>query len=917
MKHIPLFHHRLSCLACLLLWLVVLLPIALPAQLPVVQGHPRLHLDPPTKARLLTQVAANDPHWLDLKAEADDLAARDILAWTPANTGTWNTQYIFYSYCGSSWDEAAMTLGLAHQLSKGNQSGAFPTAYSDQLLALADTLLAGYAAYPPCSGCPNMFLWNTTYATRHLGPVLGVIYDWCYDELGAARRDALRAMMEDFFAYMRVPLNTYQNTDHPTGNYFFGHVLCAAYFGHALAHDSPVAPEMIDWSRQRILGSHSGTLGPNDLADNWMRQSFTAGLPSGASQSYLGPATYTAAPQRDGLPVQGWGYSGETFARLVDLLLLVQTATGENLRDSLQPWISQTSTAFAHALTPNRFQLDNSGDFGSFVGNLLSYGLPLRMAAITAGTPQGPAAQHFYHNWIRPVSLAAAWNDGYPAAAWELLLYEDPSRPSAAFSYPPYHPAPANPVPGAVSIDLGLPKYYFRENWDDTATWASLNMSCAFYDDHDHHSAGHFQIVRGDQHDGDDLLLVGANEVGDGGAFGMNGIEGGTCYHMSSSLSNTLFFDDFHTYTEVNTNGYVVGGQSFYGSDFPTHQEQNTDWTYVRADLTSAYRRGELADTVNRTLDHFYRSFLYLRDADLFLVYDRVQAKPSTHPNGDYNKHLRWHFMEQPQVSGNNLTATMDNSKLHLHTVLPAAVSIQSVDESNNPDNTFGPGLSYAFDTYTWRAEVSVPGNPRTWDVLSVFQPAALGTPEMATFAQATLPGNMEGSRIQVLGQQHIVLFNRAPAQLPAPVSATSYAFTWLANTTHTLCGVLPGQLYQVDYDGQTVTATADPNGQHLASPAGVLQFVVSLPNAVAEPLVDAFGLQVWPNPSSGDVHIAWDGQAKPGTLRIVNGLGQVVATQVISVRQSTAEVHLSAPGIYLVQLASKHGTSTRKIVIR
>ena len=110
---------------------------------------------------------------------------------------------------------------------------------------------------------------------------------------------------------------------------------------------------------------------------------------------------------------------------------------------------------------------------------------------------------------------------------------------------------------------------------------------------------------------------------------------------------------------------------------------------------------------------------------------------------------------------------------------------------------------------------------------------------------------------------------------------------------------------------------TADPNGQHLASPAGVLQYTVSLPNAIAEPQVDLFGLQVWPNPSSGDVHIAWDGQAQPGTLRIVNGLGQVVATQVISARQSTAEVHLSAPGIYLVQLASKHGTSTRKIVIR
>lgn len=906
-------------LAAMLCWLAVLPFLqTLQAQLPVVQGHPRLHLDAPTKARLLALKAANDPNWQTLLADADDLAARDVLGWSPNNAGIWDTQYIFYSYCGSSWDEAVMTLGLAHQLTKGNQSGAFPTAYSDQLLELADSILAGYAAYPPCSGCPNLFLWNTTYATRHLGPVLGIIYDWCYDELGTARRDALRAMMEDFFAYMRVPLNTYQNTDHPTGNYFFGHVLLAAYFGHALAYDSPVAPEMIDWSRQRILGSQSGTLGPNDLADNWMRQSYTAGLPSGASQSYLGPANYTAAPQQDGLPVQGWGYSGETFARLVDLCMLVKTATGENLRDSLQPWITNTSIAFAHALTPNRFQLDNSGDFGSFIGNLLSYGLPLRIAALTAGTPQGPAAQHFYQNWIRPVSLAATWNHGYPAAPWELLLYEDPSRPSAAFAYPPYHPAPSNPVMSTVSIDKGLPKYYMRENWDDSATWASLNMSCAFYDDHDHHSAGHFQIVRGDQHDGDDLLLVGANEVGDGGAFGRNGIEGGTCYHMSSSLSNTLFFDDFHTYTEVNTNGYVVGGQSFYGSDFPTHQEQNADWTYVRADLTSAYyRKGELADTVNRTLDYFHRNFLYLRGADLFLVYDRVKAKPSSHPNGDYHKHLRWHFMEQPQVNGNDLTATMDNSKLHLHTVLPAAVTIQTVDESNNPDNTFGPSLNYAFDTYTWRAEVGVPGNPRKWDVLSVFQPAALSTPEMTTAAISTASGDMEGSRIQVLGQQHIVLFNRDSAQLPTPVSATSYAFTWQANTTHTLCGMLPGQTYRIDYDGQTVTLTAQPNAQLQASPAGVLQFTVSLPNAIAAPQPDPVALQVWPNPSSGAVQLAWAPQPKATEVLVLNSQGQVVRSMHLPAGTSQARIHLDVAGIYFVQFKSAQGVATRKVVIQ
>ncbi len=891
------------------------------AQLPVSQSHPRIFLDPITKTKLLLKKTTNDADWLALKTEADNYATKPVMSWNPTNTGVWNTDYIFYNYCGSSWEEAAYALGFAHQLSKGTVAGAFPTTYSDKLLQLADTIISGYAAYPACYQCPNMFLWNSTYATRHMGPVLGVIYDWCYDELGDTRKAALIALMENFFAYMRVPFNVYQNTDHASGNYFFGQVLCAANMGYALMYDSPKAQEMIDFSRQRVLGTHSGTLGATDLSKNWVKQTYTGNTPSSASKSYLGPANYVSAPQKAGIPIQGWAYGSENMNRIIDYCFMVKSCTGEQIADSLNPFLSKTAEAFVHALTPNRFQVDNSNDWGSFLGNLLGYSLPLRLSAVLEGKPEGPAAQHTYTSWVQPVSLTASWNKGYPTLNWEKLLFSDNTRLTQAPNYSPYYPVPEDAVLSSVSINKTLPKYYVRENWSDTATWIALNMSCAYYDDHDHHNAGHFQIVRGDQHDGDDILLTAENEVGNQGAFGKNGIEGGTCYHMASSLSNNLFFDDFHDYVETNNSGHTSGGQSFYGYDEPTHTEQNDEYSYIRADLSSAYhRKGELADTVNATLKRFQRSFLYLRETDVVLVYDRILAKNSTNQNGQYKKHLRWHFLENPVISGNNLVATMDNSKLFVHAVLPAAVSINKVDESNNPDNVFGAGLNYAFNTYTWRAEVSVPGNPLQQDLLTVFQPGGLTAAEMTTTNISTIESNMEGAMILANGKKDLVLFNTSTAKYLNPVTVTSYAFTNDSTVLHTLCGMEPGGIYQVDFSNGIVSVNSSTEGNYTASPSGVLRYTINTSGTgiEAETAENSFYFNVYPNPSSGTLLCNWENKGETvQKIEIRNALGQLISVYKQAPSAKKQLINIEQSGVYTLTIISdKNQLEVRKVIV-
>jgi len=807
------------------------------SQQPVIASHPRIMLNATVKAALLVKKNNNDADWLATLADANKYLPGQVVPWnaiTASDPQYYGTNDVFYSYCGSNWQNAAMALGLAHQLTKANNAGANPTPYSNKLMQLADVIIKAYADYPPNkNGNPNIFQFNSSYATRHVGKTIAVIYDWCYDELGAARKAALLNVMKDWFIYMSAtPFSVNQLQSGPTGNYYVGHLICAAYMGYAIGADDTLSQKMIDFARERAIGT-PGSLNPNtqtsgETAYNYFTQSVKGGLPSGASQSYLGPHTYVAAPQKDGIPNQGWSYGGETSQFLIDYLMTVRTATGEDMLQTdadLKTFFTKTSEALVHATFPNHFQLDNSNDEGSFVGSVMSYALPLRLSALLEGTPEGANIEYFYKNLLKPVNLLSG-NKGYPALNWEKLFYSK-TRASTVINYKPYYPATTTNIYNTVPINSGMHKFYMRKDWSATSTWASVMMGIGAFDQHNHNHAGHFKIIRGDGHDGDDHLLVGANEVA---STGGNGIDGSTNYAYSSSYSNTLFINDYNDYdTPYPDYAHTIGGQTSFGYDAPTNEEQNDNFSYFRADLTPAYLISySNPDTTKRTVRYYYRSFLYLRNSDIFVVYDKFMAKNSTNAAGQYKKHLRWHFLQPPVVNGSNITATQDNSKLYIHTVLPAAVDVITVNENTNPDNTFGSSYNYAFNTNTWRAEVNTTGNPLREDIVTVLQPGAKTTStEMVTTAIKTTQNNMEGSIINANGNDELVLFNNNIAKYPAPVTLASYPFTGPISTNHTLCGLAPGQNYTVAYSAGVVTVIKAAAGTHQASPSGVLTFTL------------------------------------------------------------------------------------------
>jgi hypothetical protein len=378
-----------------------------------------------------------------------------------------------------------------------------------------------------------------------------------------------------------------------------------------------------------------------------------------------------------------------------------------------------------------------------------------------------------------------------------------------------------------------------RSDWGANATWASIKMGNQVWDDHQHWGAGHLLVARGS-----DYLLVGANDwktatdSNGNPIHGGPGILGNSLQFDESSLANTLYFDDFGDFQR--TDRTASGGQSYQGVDQVIADELNQDFSYVRSDLSTAYNRfADPADTPNRKLEFFYRSFLYLRAPNVFVVFDQVKAKPSANPKGAYRKHIRWHVPESPTITGKTAQIDHGQSRLFLDVLLPVNASLAVVDELTNPDPCDGsvPGCVPFGEANagTYRIEVRDPLNSLSVPFLTVLQPGSKTSTAPANTQISSLDGTMIGVEIlQAGGARSIVLFNNQSGQTPAPITSTSYNLAGSSSVRHALLGLVPNARYAVTLNNGVVSVAQSAAGDKTASPSGVLFF--TLPVAVALP---------------------------------------------------------------------------------
>ena len=793
---------------------------------PVISTHPRLLLTASEKTRLLAKKNSSDPSWQSLKARADTLATYSIQPYKFARRNDAPAGTIFYTYQGEGWFDAALPLAFAYQMTGD-------TRYSNKLMEVVQEMIRAQSDpqnLPP-DGQPPIRPDNY-YPSRNLMSVLAFIYDYCYDQLSPALKSQMITLMNDY--YDDVSVNGYQAQAYSSaadGNFFGGHLYGVALMGYASFGDNPRAQEMIEWARVRFDGTRGPTLRASRTPLAWRTQSFEGGQHPAVSLDFNGP-DITGNPFKGGFDFQAWSYGSEEYSRMIDYMLIVKSATGEDIITPHLDWFSQILRAEKHALFPNHFMIDPTGDWGGFQGAVILRALPIRLAYVLAGTPDGPAAQHLAYSEIAAATIPDV--QVFDAPEWVDFVFTVLSRPSAELTLPPYFTAFAPSYPQAAHSPGGtngaIPYFIMRSDWTPTATWASIKMSNQWWDDHQHYDAGHLIIARGSDY----LLVSGADwktelDANGNPIYGRSGILGTSLQSLEASLNNTLYFDDFGDFQSTQEAG--SGGQVGLGIDEVVADELNLDFSYVRADLSTAYNRaGDQTDTPNRKLDFFYRNFLYLRSANVFIVYDQVQAKPSSNSRGAYKKHIRWHLPERPGIDGTTARVDHGQSRLFIQTLLPANAAIKVVDEWTNPDpcdETTQGCVPFGADVATFRIEVSDPQNPLFIPFLTVLQPGSSSSAAPASTPVASLDGKMIGVDIAQGGAHSISLFNNQPGQVPTPVSSTSYRISGSA-VSHTLMGVVPGALYSVVLADGVVHVDRSAAGDKTASAAGVLHFTTS-----------------------------------------------------------------------------------------
>ena len=795
---------------------------------PVIATHPRLLLTAAEKTRLVAKKNASDPSWVALKTRADTLATYSINRYKFASRNDAPAGTIYYTYQGEGWYDTALPLAFAYQLTGD-------TKYSNKLIELVQEMIR--AQTDPDNAPPNgqpPIRPDNYYPSRNLASVLAFIYDYCYDQLSGSLKSQMVALMNDY--YDDLSANGYQAQDYSwaaDGNFFGGHLYGVALMGYASFGDNPRAKEMIEWARIRFDGTRGPTVIPSKIPQAWRTQSFEGGQLPAVALDFNGPTNITGNPFKGGFDFQAWSYGSEEYSRMIDYMLTVKSATSEDIMTPHINWFSQILRAEKHAIFPNRFMIDPTGDWGGFQGAIILRALPIRLAFILAGTADGPAAQSLAYSEIAPSTIPNA--EVFSPPEWVDFFFSNPSRPSVELLLPPYYTGfgPNYPQGGTspAGTNGAIPYFIMRSDWGPIATWASIKMGSQWWDDHQHFDAGHLIIARGS-----DYLLVSATDwkfetdASGNPIYGRSGILGESLEELQSSLNNTLYFDDFGDFQRTDDRG--SGGQSAVGIDQVVADELTQDYSYVRSDLSTAYNRaGDQTDTPNRKLDFFYRNFLYLRASNTFVVYDQVQAKPSSNSRGAYKKQIRWHMPERPTITGKMARVDHGQSRLFIDSVLPANASLAVVDEWTNPDPCDGsvPGcVRFGANAATFRVEVSDPQNPLFIPFLTVLQPGSNTSTPPSNTQVSSLDGKMIGVDISQNSAHSIALFNNQSGQVPAPISSTSFRFSGSGVVTHTLMGVIPGALYSVALTDGIVHVDQSASGNQIASPAGVLRFTLS-----------------------------------------------------------------------------------------
>lgn len=298
--------------------------------------------------------------------------------------------------------------------------------------------------------------------------------------------------------------------------------------------------------------------------------------------------------------------------------------------------------------------------------------------------------------------------------------------------------------------------------------------------------------------------------------------------------------------------------------------EDSVDYSYLLGDATQAYNSPRYNQAENTRLtgniakvSRFLRGFVYLRspdgDDDFVVILDRVGV---TRPEfSGQNTKLLFQLFSEPEISGEgevlspgetlyrnpgDLSAVNGEGKLFMRVLLPERHHIRKVGgrhqkafwvfgENHNWHWKRSHGKSAVVTGYDkqpfgeWRLELEPADTALDHNFLTVLHPTHRSTRTMPD-TELIDAGKLSGVLIESKGQDRVVLFSSAKDG-KAPEGVLSYRYETSGETLNLLFDLNPGVRYQlvsqVEDREQRVSLKPDPEGAHVVSSQGVLQFVL------------------------------------------------------------------------------------------
>lgn len=471
----------------------------------------------------------------------------------------------------------------------------------------------------------------TSDAAREYGEGIIVVYDWCHDRLSTEDRayffESINAMV-DKWNYDTI----WGTPEHVSNNYNHGYMRNSFLWGVASFGENERSEEFI---------SHG-------LFDRWgnIEEYFEtqnmAGIPQEGTSYGESLVLYPLVMFMTARNI-GYDIFDHEFMKRVVMYTIYNTTLSETYLPNGDP--SDTPDPYPYYMA---FPFGDAGIFTDPYQRIVTNNFSLFMAYAA-----------YYWRGTNLAQYIQGWFDKTGANTDSLIMlnYLDWSNTSADISNLPldYYP----PQDGNIGMAFA------KNTWNDNGMQVHMQLVTSEALGHEHNDGLNFQVWR-------DGYFITTEAIGRGVGSG---------YTVPPYNGSTVEADQEDVEETVAHNSLLFGGEgqpyhAVLDADV-LRMESRDDYFFAAVDGTPSYN-------TNENIQSVIREFLFIRDLEVLIVFDRMQSSST----GDLSKTFLMHFWgTDVSHDGNAYTISYParhSQTLKLTTLLPDVVDSQVIDESIN-----------------------------------------------------------------------------------------------------------------------------------------------------------------------------------------------------------------------------------------